>query len=102
MRLAGGHLIDLPDAGLAQGQAVTLTVRPEQVRLVDGTDPAALPATIQNLVYFGTDTHCHMALADGTEVMARLQSPATGDAGLALGAAVALRFAPGSVQVLED
>lgn len=102
VRLAGGQAIDLPDAALAQGQKVTLTVRPEQVRLVDASDPAAIPAMIRNLVYFGTDTHCHMALADGTAVVARLQSPATGDAGLTMGAAVALRFAPGSVQVLED
>ena len=36
------------------------------------------------------------------EVVARLQSPATGDAGLVMGAQVALHFAPGSVQVLED
>ena len=102
VRLAGGHVIELPDAVLAQGQTVTLTVRPEQVRLVDPADAGALPATIQNLVYFGTDTHCHMALTDGTEVVARLQSPATGDAGLTMDAQVGIRFAPGSVQVLED
>ena len=102
VRLTGGQVVDVPDAALAQGQKVTLTVRPEQVRLVDGSDAAAIPAIVQNLVYFGTDTHCHMALADGTEVVARLQSPATGDAGLTMGAQVGIRFAPGSVQVLED
>ena len=55
-----------------------------------------------NLVYFGTDTHCHLALKDGTEVVARLQSPATGDAGLTKGQTVGLRFAPGAAQVVED
>jgi hypothetical protein len=35
-------------------------------------------------------------------VVARLQSPATGDAGLGLGQAVALRFVPEAIQVLED
>ncbi|HQY44875.1 MAG TPA: ABC transporter ATP-binding protein [Paracoccaceae bacterium] len=82
--------------------AVTVAVRPEQVRIVSSGEPDALPATIRNLVYFGTDTHCHLELADGTEVVARLQSPASGDAGLERGALVGLRFAPGAVQVLGD
>lgn len=38
--------------------AVTVTVRPEQVRIVDAGEAGALPATIENWVYFGTDTHC--------------------------------------------
>ncbi len=103
VRLAGGQRVALPaDMALAQGQSVTLTVRPEQVRLVDPAEADAIRATVKNLVYFGTDTHCHMAMADGTEIVARLQSPATGDAGLTMGAQVAFHFAPGSVQVLED
>ena len=81
---------------------VTLTVRPEQVRLVPETEAGAIPAKITNLVYFGTDTHCHVALPDGIEVVARLQSAATGEANLAQGQTVGLRFAPGSVQVLGD
>ena len=81
---------------------MTLTVRPEQVRLSAVVEADAIPATITNLVYFGTDTHCHLALSDGTEVVARLQSPATGDAGLGLGQSVGLRFVPEAIQVLED
>ena len=41
-------------------------------------------AEVEEAIYFGTDTHCHMALADGTEVVARLQSPANGEAFLNL------------------
>lgn len=81
---------------------VTLTVRPEQLRLVEESDPEALPAKITNLVYFGTDTHCHLMLPDGAEVVARLQSPATGESGLSIGQAVGLRFMPDALQVLED
>ncbi|MBI1171898.1 polyamine ABC transporter ATP-binding protein [bacterium] len=81
---------------------VTLTVRPEQIRIGAETDADALPAKVTNLVYFGTDTHCHVNLPDGTEVVVRLQSPATGDAGLALGQAVGLSFVPDALQVLED
>ena len=56
----------------------------------------------QNWVYFGTDTHCHLRLSDETEVVARLQSPATGDLGLAEGQTVGLRFTPGAAQVVGD
>ena len=98
-RLDCGALIAAPTAKAAR---VTLTVRPEQVRLAAVGEADAIPATITNLVYFGTDTHCHLSLSDGTEVVARLQSPATGDAGLGLGQAVALRFVPEAIQVLED
>ena len=101
LRLTSGELIEAP-AGLAQGRKVTAIVRPEQVRLVDSAELGAVTATVQNMVYFGTDTHCYMTLADGTEVMARLQTTATGDADLTQGQNLALRFAPGSVQVLED
>ena len=100
LRLAWGQRIEGPKG--PDGQKVTVTVRPEQVRLVAAQDPGAIPATVKTLVYFGTDTHCHMELADGTEVVARLQSPATGDDGLVQGQAIGVRFVPGAVQVLED
>jgi len=38
----------------------------------------------------------------GTEMVARLQSPADGLSGLEQGQTVSFRFAPGAVQVLED
>jgi len=99
-RLATGDLIDLP--GLTGSGKVTVTVRPEQLRLVEASESGAIPATVKSLVYFGTDTHCYMALKDGTEVVARLQSPASGEAGLAQGQTVGLRFAPGAAQIVED
>jgi spermidine/putrescine transport system ATP-binding protein len=89
-------------APLAQAGKVTLTVRPEQVRIVAADEAEAIPARVENLVYFGTDTHCHMVLPDGAAIVARLQSPASGEAGLTGGQTVGLRFAPGAVQVLED
>ena len=100
-RLATGDLIELASGG-AQGRKLTITIRPEQLRLCDPAEAGALAATVANLVYFGTDTHCHMTLADGSEMVARLQSPALGDAGLATGQKVGLRFQPGAAQVLED
>jgi spermidine/putrescine transport system ATP-binding protein len=81
---------------------VTIAVRPEQVRLQAAGTSGAIPATITNWVYFGTDTHCHMVLSDGTPIVARLQSPATGEGSMKLGAPVSLSFAPGAAQVLKD
>ena len=105
MVLAGGYKVDAATMGAelpVSTQPVILTVRPEQVRLAGLNEPGAIPATVTSLVYFGTDTHCHLTLTDGSAVVARLQSPATGAAGFDPGQKVALRFAPGAVQVLED
>jgi spermidine/putrescine transport system ATP-binding protein len=102
LRLATGDLVEAPDGAAEIGRKVTLTVRPEQVRLAAPGEAGSIAATISNLVYFGTDTHAHAVLKDGTEVVARLQSPATGDLALEMGQAVGLRFQPGAAQVLED
>ena len=99
VRLGCGAVVEV--AGGRAG-TVTLTVRPEQVRLVDATEPGAVAATLRSMVYFGTDTHCHFTLSDGAEVVARVQSPSTGDVGLDLGQTCGLRLAPGAAQVLED
>ncbi len=99
VKLATGDVIEV---ATTRPGTVTLTVRPEQVRLVAAGEAGAIAAKVKFLVYFGTDTHCHLELADGSEVVARLQSPANGEAGIEPGQAVGLRLAPGAAQVLED
>jgi len=99
VRLGSGSVVEVMGA---KAGAVTLTVRPEQVRIEPADTPGSIPARLRNLVYFGTDTHCHTELADGTEVMARLQNPSGGEIGLEVGQMVGLKFQPGSAQVLED
>ena len=96
VRLATGDVVEVP--GAPGSGKVTVTVRPEQVRL--GRAGEGIAATVKTLVYFGTDTHCHLALSDGTDVVARLQSPATGDSGLAQGQKVGLTFQPGAAQIV--
>ncbi len=96
--LATGERVAAP--GLAASGAVTVSVRPEQLRL--GAAGQGLKATVRALVYFGTDTHCHLGLSDGTEIVARLQSPASGEAGLAEGQEVGVTLAPGAVQRVEE
>ncbi len=99
VRLGSGPVIaaSAPRAG-----TVTLAVRPEHVRIGPAGEEGALPATVSGAVYFGTDTHYHLTLPDGAEVVARVQSEATGGNALEQGQTVGLRFAPGAVQVLED
>ncbi len=96
--LASGERVEAPDQ--VRGGEVTLAVRPEQVR-VGAAGAGGLQAVVTETVYFGTDTHCHLRLADGTALVARLQSPPSGDVGLTPGAEVGVQFAPGAVQVLE-
>jgi spermidine/putrescine transport system ATP-binding protein len=99
VRLGSGDLVAAPVDG--KSGEVTLTVRPEQVRLCDADQDAALKAEITDLVYFGTDTHCHLTLRDGTTLVARLQSLPSGEVAHRRGQSVGLRFEPGAVQVLE-
>jgi spermidine/putrescine transport system ATP-binding protein len=99
LRLGTGERIEVP--GLRAGGQVTVSIRLEQLRLGRAED-GGLQAKVRTLVYFGTDTHCHLGLGDGTEVVARLQSPASGEAGLSEGQSVGIRFADGAVQRVED
>jgi spermidine/putrescine transport system ATP-binding protein len=93
VRLGCGEVVAVDST---RAGSVTLAVRPEHVRV----GAAGLPATITNLVYFGTDTHAHCALSDGSAVVARVPSRADGVSDLVTGDRVHLTFAPGAVQVL--
>ena len=95
--LATGETLPLPDA-TGSGE-VTLAIRPEQIRIApDGPITAKLIQT----VYFGTDTHCHLALADGSEIVARLQSPPSGETGLQEGETLRIAPVQGAVQILQE
>ena len=100
--LGDGTKIEIPAPGCTPGEKLTLTVRPEQVRITPAAEAGSIAATVRDLVYFGTDSHLHLLLSDGTPVSARVQSSATGDVGISKGETVGIRFAPGSVQILED
>jgi spermidine/putrescine transport system ATP-binding protein len=86
--LPGGSV---PLAG--QGR-VTLAVRPEHVRLGQGT----LTATVQQTVYFGTDSHVHLKLGE-VPLVARVPAADPQLQGLKAGDMVALDFS--EIRVLE-
>jgi spermidine/putrescine transport system ATP-binding protein len=99
-RLSTGDVIAV--AGMTQSGPVTLTLRPEQIDIVALGEAGSIAATVTSLVYFGTDTHVNLTLSDGSDVMVRVQSPASGDAGLAEGQQVGLSINEGAAQIVEE
>jgi spermidine/putrescine transport system ATP-binding protein len=69
--LAGGHRLNCPAAGSSLGTH-HISIRPERLRLVPGG--GQLQATVQRLVYLGTDLLVMLTLDGGTELAVRLQN----------------------------
>lgn len=95
--LGNGAAVDIA----APSGEVNLAIRPEQVRVV-GPDQGAMPATVASTVYFGTDTHLHLTLSDGTPIVARQQSPAEGGTTAQKGAQLGVILPADALQVLKD
>lgn len=100
--LASGQTISarLP-AGGAQTGNVTLAVRPEHATLV-APDAGLLAGVVSNIVYFGTDTHIHMDLDDGTAFVLRQQNNPEASLSFEQGERAGIRFSPDVAQVLKD
>ncbi len=63
--------------GAADGP-LTLMIRPEHVMLAgNAPDALELEATVDQLVFFGTDTHVHLGLADGASSWRAYRTPCT-------------------------
>jgi spermidine/putrescine transport system ATP-binding protein len=100
-RLASGDEVEgVATSGLGEGGEVTLSIRPERLRLV-GADQPGLRGTIENVVYFGTDTTYHVALAGGAGTV-RIRQQNQGQPSLATGAAVNIALPPEAVRALVD
>ncbi|MEQ6250243.1 ABC transporter ATP-binding protein [Sulfitobacter sp. HNIBRBA3233] len=101
-RLGSGQTVSarLPAGEAMQGK-VTLAVRPEHASLAKAGE-GLLDGTLGEIVYFGTDTHFHVALDDGTAFVVRRQNQPDSGAQMAKGDRVAVAFPPGVAQVLRD
>ncbi|HLQ17778.1 MAG TPA: ABC transporter ATP-binding protein [Tabrizicola sp.] len=80
---------------------VTLMVRPEHVAL--GPTPGSgfsVPARVERLVYFGTDTHVHLTLADGAGLVARVQNALRGGAPCGEGDAITVTLPTDALRLL--
>lgn len=97
----GGTLsADMPPAGLSVGE-VTVVVRPENASVSElkGSDFAGV---VENVVYFGTDTHLHLKLSDGTPFMIRQQNAAGATSPVKEGDRVGVAVALGTPRVIKD
>jgi spermidine/putrescine transport system ATP-binding protein len=101
IRLAGGtEFRAAARAGVGNGMDVTVAVRPERAGLV--ASGGALAARVENVVYFGTDTTYHLALADGAAFTVRTQNRDGARSRFGVGDAVGIDLASDSLQILAD
>ena len=98
--LSNGAAIEalIPDAA-ALHATVTVVVRPEHAMIGKAGD-GQIEGKIETLVYFGTDTHFHIRVADGTEFTVRQQNRRGDEMRLKQGDAVSIRLPPGVATIL--
>ncbi|MBN9071683.1 MAG: ABC transporter ATP-binding protein [Rhizobiales bacterium] len=101
MRLRSGVEIAATVAeGFAPGGEATIVVRPEHAKAVKtGGD---LKGQVENVVYFGTDTHIHVRLDDGERFMVRQQNSRSQSCGFEAGDAIGVQIGADAAQVLRD
>ena len=91
-------------ATLAEGvqpkQNATIVVRPEHARAVK--TGGQLSGTVENVVYFGTDTHIHVRLDDGSLFTVRQQNARSQTCGFEVGERAGIEIAADAAQVLRD
>jgi spermidine/putrescine transport system ATP-binding protein len=93
-------------AGLGEGTApsgkVTVVVRPEHASVVAASGNATLSGKLENIVYFGTDTHYHVKLNGGGEFTVRHQNVHAGALAFEKGDKVGVLFGADAARVLRD
>ena len=87
--------------GPAAGGKITLAIRPEHATL-GAEDDALLPGALTEVVYFGTDTHYHVALDSGGSFVVRRQNQPDQAQTHQAGERVGVTFPDGIGQVLRD
>lgn len=102
VRLPGGVVrhATLPEGFVATpGDRVTVVIRPEHASLADQGD---LVATVENAVFFGTDTHIHLRLEDQTPFILRRQNTGVSVSPPEVGQRAGIAVAEGGIQVLRS
>lgn len=100
LRLPSGKLVQAHANEAATGR-VTLALRPEHAELTSEAD-GLLAGSLREVVYFGTDTHFHVGLDDGSEFVLRQQNGPTVTHSYVTGDRVGVSFPAGAAQVLRD
>ncbi|WP_114087031.1 ABC transporter ATP-binding protein [Thalassospira profundimaris] len=108
LALPGGQTISL--AGVAenpsrsaQQTSATIAIRPERIILApQGSSETALRGTIDDVVYFGTDTTYHIRLDDQTRLLTRVQNRDGATMPFARGDDVDVTLPAAAIRVLVD
>ena len=99
----GARIVAEALEGCRQGDRVSLSVRPEKVRLAPpGDGPAVLEGSIERPIYLGTDTHYRVRVDESFAMLVRVQNAHGGAHAVQVGDRVALEFDPGAIVMLAD
>lgn len=103
VRLASGAMLSaaLPEGSSPNGK-VTIVVRPEHAAITEEPDQGTISGMVENVVYFGTDTHFHLRLDGGEEFVIRRQNRRDSMEALTRGARAGILIGDDSAQVLKD
>ena len=103
IKLASGSEVAVAlSSEIASRTSVTLAIRPEQVSLTDKLADATFRGNLDDVVYFGTDTHYHITTQNGEAFTARLQNAKGRRRLFEPGVEVGVVIDPGAIQVLKD
>lgn len=98
---SGGEVwADMTEDAVSTGD-VSVIVRPENATLV-AADRGDFNGKVTNVVYFGTDTHVHTALNDGSSFILRRQNAGIGGKDIAVGDTIGIAIASGAARLVQD
>ncbi len=97
---SGARILATTASDFRPGSQATLMVRPEHARLVKAAGD--LSGTVETVVYFGTDTHIHVRLADGGPFIVRQQNSRCAGCGFEAGDKVGIQIGDAAAQLLKD
>ena len=101
-KLRDGSIISVErPEGFEPSPEATIAIRPEHAFISEKRRAGELAATIENIVFLGTDTHVYTRLNDGTSFVVRQQNM-IGDNQLEGGQQVGIRLADGAARLLRN
>jgi spermidine/putrescine transport system ATP-binding protein len=100
--LDAGGMVFLPvTEDTVKDGPVTVIVRPENASVVSAR-AGIFTGTVGNVVYFGTDTHVHLKLRDGSAFIVRKQNSGGGTLDVQTGDSVGIAIAPQAARLIRD
>ncbi len=97
---SGGNLTATV-ANSKKGQSVTIVLRPEHAKLTTHSS-GQLNGAIADIIYFGTDTHFQIALANGESFTLRQQNKPGFQDRHKVGDTIGILIEPGAARVIAD